>query len=138
MSLVEQTGFEGFDAGTITDSWRQQPGSPVYCTDRTAGEMTGALGKATVERSPERRDLAMHVIADLMGTPPASSARTSWSASTVSSTCSTQPHCDRAATARWFVRRLLSVEVVVFRRATDTFRSGTGARSVCGPCPRFR
>jgi 8-hydroxy-5-deazaflavin:NADPH oxidoreductase len=69
MSLVEQTGFEGFDAGTITDSWRQQPGSPVYCTDRTAGEMTGALGKATVERSPERRDLAMHVIAELMGDP---------------------------------------------------------------------
>ncbi|WP_250034229.1 NADPH-dependent F420 reductase [Paractinoplanes maris] len=69
MSLVEQTGFEGFDAGTITDSWRQQPGSPVYCTDRTAEEMPGALGAAVAERSPKRRDLAMHVIAELMGDP---------------------------------------------------------------------
>ncbi|MFC7535723.1 NADPH-dependent F420 reductase, partial [Actinoplanes sp. GCM10030250] len=69
MSLVDQTGFEGFDAGTITDSWRQQPGSPVYCTDLTAEQMPGALGKAIAERSPKRRDLAMHVIAELMGDP---------------------------------------------------------------------
>ena len=54
MSRVDQTGFEGFDAGTITDSWRQQPGSPVHCTDLTAADMPGALGKAIAERSPKR------------------------------------------------------------------------------------
>jgi len=69
MSLVEQTGFEGFDAGTIIDSWRQQPGTPVYCTDLTAEAMPRALGMAIAERSPKRRDLAMHVIAELTGDP---------------------------------------------------------------------
>nr|WP_111768812.1 NAD(P)-binding domain-containing protein [Nakamurella deserti] len=69
MSLVEQTGFQGFDAGTITDSWRQQPGTPVYCTDLTADEMPRALESAIAARSPRRRDLAMNVISELMGDP---------------------------------------------------------------------
>lgn len=68
-SLVEQTGFEGFDAGTIDDSWRQQPGTPVYCTDRTAQEMSHALAAAVRGRAPKRRDLAMHVIGELVGDP---------------------------------------------------------------------
>ncbi|WP_425294317.1 NADPH-dependent F420 reductase, partial [Microvirga tunisiensis] len=30
MALVEDTGFDAFDAGALADSWRQQPGAPCY------------------------------------------------------------------------------------------------------------
>ncbi|MFF1722759.1 NAD(P)-binding domain-containing protein [Streptomyces sviceus] len=29
MSLVDDTGFDPYDAGTPADSWRQQPNSPA-------------------------------------------------------------------------------------------------------------
>lgn len=31
--LVEELGFDPFDVGNIAQSWKQQPGSPVYCRD---------------------------------------------------------------------------------------------------------
>ena len=31
--LVDQLGFDPFDVGSITQSWKQQPGSTVYCRD---------------------------------------------------------------------------------------------------------
>jgi predicted dinucleotide-binding enzyme len=64
MRLVEETGFDAVDAGVLAESWRQQPGSPVYCTDRTRAEMPGWLAAAEKERVPKRRDLAMEVIGD--------------------------------------------------------------------------
>lgn len=64
MQLVEQTGFDAVDAGVLAESWRQQPGSPVYCTDRTRAEMPDWLAAAEQERVPKRRDLAMDVIGD--------------------------------------------------------------------------
>jgi predicted dinucleotide-binding enzyme len=62
MRLVEETGFDAFDAGVLADSWRQQPGAPVYCTDRPLGEMPHWLFVADKARVPQRRDLAMTVI----------------------------------------------------------------------------
>ena len=32
-TLIDDSGFDSLDYGTLQDSWRQQPGSPVYCTD---------------------------------------------------------------------------------------------------------
>jgi predicted dinucleotide-binding enzyme len=64
MRLVEQTGFDAFDAGVLVESWRQQPGAPVYCTDRTLDEMPRRLAAAERERVPQRRDLAMTVIGE--------------------------------------------------------------------------
>jgi predicted dinucleotide-binding enzyme len=64
MSLVEQTGFDAADAGVLADSWRQQPGAPVYCTDRRRDEMPRWLAAADKRRVPERRDLAMEVIGE--------------------------------------------------------------------------
>jgi predicted dinucleotide-binding enzyme len=32
-ALVEELGFDPFDMGTISQSWKQQPGSSVYCRD---------------------------------------------------------------------------------------------------------
>ena len=62
MALVEETGFDAFDAGTLADSWRQQPGAPCYCTDLTRDELPAALAAADAARSPKRRDLAMAVV----------------------------------------------------------------------------
>lgn len=73
MALVEETGFTAFDAGVLADSWRQQPGTPCYCTDVTEDEVKEALDTADAARSPKRRDLSVAVIAerydDIMATP---------------------------------------------------------------------
>jgi predicted dinucleotide-binding enzyme len=66
MQLVEDTGFDAVDAGVLAESWRQQPGAPVYCTDRTRAEMPDWLAAAEQDRVPRRRDLAMTVIGDYM------------------------------------------------------------------------
>jgi len=31
--LVDELGFDPFDVGNIGQSWKQQPGSPIYCRD---------------------------------------------------------------------------------------------------------
>lgn len=67
MALVENTGFDGFYAGTLADSWRQQPGSPVYITDLTREEMAPALASAERDRLPKRRDLSAQVFAERVG-----------------------------------------------------------------------
>jgi predicted dinucleotide-binding enzyme len=69
MALVEQTGFDAVDVGTLAESWRQQPGTPAYCTDLTRDELPAALAKANAGRSPKRRDLAMTVITELTTNP---------------------------------------------------------------------
>ncbi len=64
MGLVEETGFEPFDAGVIADAWRLQPGTPAYTTDLTAAELPGALAGADRARSARRRDLALAVASE--------------------------------------------------------------------------
>ena len=64
MGLVDETGFDPFDAGAIAESWRQQPASPVYCTDLSLDQMPAALAAADRQRSPRRRDLAISVITE--------------------------------------------------------------------------
>lgn len=36
LELVDEPGFDGVDAGGLDESWRQQPGAPVYTTDLDA------------------------------------------------------------------------------------------------------
>jgi predicted dinucleotide-binding enzyme len=69
MSLVDDTGFDGFDAGGLAQSWRQQPGAPAYCTDLTRDQLPAALAAAVATRSPRRRDLAWTVISELTTDP---------------------------------------------------------------------
>lgn len=61
MALVEETGFDAYDAGTIADSWRQQCGSPSYCTEVTIAELPKALASADLARSRRRQDLFFEV-----------------------------------------------------------------------------
>jgi predicted dinucleotide-binding enzyme len=37
--LVEALGFDPFDMGTIAQSWKQQPGTTIYCRDITHEEL---------------------------------------------------------------------------------------------------
>ncbi len=67
MALVEDTGFDAFDAGTLADSWRQQPGAPGYCTDLTLEEVPAAHAAAERARLPKRRDLAVAAIVERVG-----------------------------------------------------------------------
>lgn len=67
MAVVEDTGFDAFDAGPLAESWRQQPGAPCYCTDLTRQEMPAALAVAERARLPKRRDLALAAVFERMG-----------------------------------------------------------------------
>ncbi|WTZ46527.1 NAD(P)-binding domain-containing protein [Streptomyces sp. NBC_01390] len=67
MALVEDTGFDAFDAGPLAESWRQQPGTPAYCTDLTRQELPDALATADPARSPKRRDLGFAVVQERFG-----------------------------------------------------------------------
>ena len=52
LRLLDEMGFDGIDAGTLDESWRQQPDTPVYGTDLDAGGVRRALSEAHKERSP--------------------------------------------------------------------------------------
>lgn len=67
MALVEDTGFDAVDAGSLSESWRQQPGAPAYCTELTLQHLPAALAAAEKDRLPERRDKAMAVIGERVG-----------------------------------------------------------------------
>ncbi|TCV67423.1 NAD(P)-binding domain-containing protein [Neorhizobium sp. S3-V5DH] len=67
MALVEDTGFDAVDAGSLAESWRQQPGSPVYCTDLTADQVPDALASAERSRLPRRRDLSVAAVQERLG-----------------------------------------------------------------------
>ena len=54
-ALIDELGFDTVDAGGLDESWRQQPGTPVYgLSDGVAG-ITKALAEASPERPAEFR-----------------------------------------------------------------------------------
>ncbi len=53
MQLVDALGFDAVDAGGLDESWRQQPGSPVYAKDFDAAGVRRALAEARRERPKE-------------------------------------------------------------------------------------
>lgn len=50
MRLVDELGFDPVDAGSLDESWRQQPGTPVYVADLDAASVRAALAEARPER----------------------------------------------------------------------------------------
>ena len=56
IGLVEAAGFDGLDAGGLAASWRQQPGTPAYCTELAANELKEALRSADRFRAADNRD----------------------------------------------------------------------------------
>jgi hypothetical protein len=50
LKLIDELGFDGIDAGGLDDSWKQQPGTPVYGTDFDAAGVQRGLAEAKPER----------------------------------------------------------------------------------------
>ena len=55
IALLDELGFDGVDAGPLSESWRQQPGTAVYGTDLPAEQLRAALDEASPERTAEWR-----------------------------------------------------------------------------------
>ena len=55
LHLLDELGFDGVDAGGLDDSWRQQPGTPVYSTDFDTQGVRRGLSEARRERQPQFR-----------------------------------------------------------------------------------
>jgi predicted dinucleotide-binding enzyme len=55
MRLVDELGFDPVDAGPLSESWRQQPGSPCYANDLEAAGLREALAAASPERPAQFR-----------------------------------------------------------------------------------
>jgi predicted dinucleotide-binding enzyme len=57
--IVDAAGFAPLDAGDLAGSWRQQPGTPAYCTELTISELKTALASAVKDDAPHNRDALM-------------------------------------------------------------------------------
>jgi hypothetical protein len=63
--VVDEIGFDPYDAGSLADSWRQQPGQPAYCVDASLTELPPLLDRADRRKGPINRDKAMPIMAKL-------------------------------------------------------------------------
>lgn len=55
LKLIDELGFDAIDAGPLDESWRQQPGTPVYAADFEADGVRRALASASRERTSNWR-----------------------------------------------------------------------------------
>jgi 8-hydroxy-5-deazaflavin:NADPH oxidoreductase len=55
LRLLDELGFDGVDAGSLDESWRQQPGTPIYGSDLDAAGARKALAEAKPERPEAQR-----------------------------------------------------------------------------------
>jgi predicted dinucleotide-binding enzyme len=58
MSLVNETGFDPVDGGSLEESWRQQPSTPAYCCDYGAEKTLQGIRAAVKGRAEKIRDSA--------------------------------------------------------------------------------
>lgn len=68
--LVDQIGFDSVDGGSLAQSWRQQPGTPAYCTELNAAELKQALADAEKGKAPAVRDSIMDKLLNYKTFPP--------------------------------------------------------------------
>ncbi|MFF3820604.1 NADPH-dependent F420 reductase [Streptomyces bluensis] len=54
-ALIDELGFDTVDTGTLADSWRQQPGTPVYGLRDGIDGVANALAEASPERPSDFR-----------------------------------------------------------------------------------
>lgn len=62
MGLISAIGFDAIDAGTLADSWRQQPGTPAYCKDLDTEGLKAALAQADAGKIADYRAQADEAI----------------------------------------------------------------------------
>lgn len=59
--IVDITGFDAVDGGSLAESWRQQPGTPAYCTQLNKKELKEALANAEKGKAPAIRDFIINI-----------------------------------------------------------------------------
>ena len=62
IKLVDELGFDGVDAGGLDQSWRQQPGTPVYGTDLDAEGVRRALSEAKKKKTARQNGAAPRTV----------------------------------------------------------------------------
>ena len=67
IALLDALGFDGVDAGPLSESWRQQPGTPAYATDHDAATLRSARASADRTAAPGMRD---ETLRQLFSLPP--------------------------------------------------------------------
>jgi predicted dinucleotide-binding enzyme len=67
INLIDQLGFDGVDAGPLSESWRQQPGSPVYCTDHNLNEVIDLLKNTDRSMLAELREKGVELVMQAKG-----------------------------------------------------------------------
>lgn len=67
IQLLDQMGFDGLDAGTLDDSWRQEPGTPAYCTDLDLATLPKALAAANRDQAKAKALEAVPKVFPLFG-----------------------------------------------------------------------
>jgi predicted dinucleotide-binding enzyme len=55
MELIDAIGFDPVDCGSLSESWKQQPGTPAYCKDLTKEALQAALDQADDSKREECR-----------------------------------------------------------------------------------
>jgi|SRR6187551_2840939 len=69
--LIDSLGFDGLDAGSLSDSWRQQPGAPAYCRDLGRAALAAALAEADAAKVAQYRAEADEIARPYFAAPPA-------------------------------------------------------------------
>jgi predicted dinucleotide-binding enzyme len=55
MDLIDAIGFDPIDCGSLSESWKQQPGTPAYCHDLVKEALRAALDQADDSKREESR-----------------------------------------------------------------------------------
>lgn len=55
LKLVDELGFDAVDSGSLGESWRQQPGTPLYGTDLSAADLQEQLARLGTVRTAAQR-----------------------------------------------------------------------------------
>lgn len=56
MGLVNETGFDPVDGGSLAESWRQQPSTPAYCCDYDVAKTLAGIQAAIKGKAEQLRD----------------------------------------------------------------------------------
>jgi hypothetical protein len=65
IALLDKMGFDAIDAGSLSESWRYQPGTPAYCPDPTIQQLPSLLRRAERAKAAVNRDQAAKIMAKL-------------------------------------------------------------------------
>lgn len=67
--LVNDAGFDVVDSGSLSESWRHQPGTSAYCTELDIEDLKQALADGVKEEAPIKRDKAIAELSAMSSYP---------------------------------------------------------------------